>query len=139
MTPAEMKALAGRVLDELWAHGNVGVADEIYAADYVAHNPGAGGPGRAGVQASVQSMRGVFPDLKIIEADYVVEGDKVFTRYVAAGTHRGSMLGEAPTGKTVQMSGMNLSRIANGKVVEGWDEFDMVGIMMQLGMMPGGE
>ena len=65
--------------------------------------------------------------------DQIAEGDTVVTRWSFRGTHRGELFGIAPTGKAVTMSGIFIDRIADGQVVEHWDEADILGLMEQLG------
>jgi predicted ester cyclase len=77
-----------------------------------------------------------FPDLQITPKDLVAEGDKVTMRYDWRGTHRGELMGIAPTGKQVRTSGISILRIANSKIVEQWDNFDNLGMLQQLGVIP---
>ena len=64
------------------------------------------------------------------------EGDKVVTRWTGRGTHDGDLMGVAPSGKQVTVSGLTLSRLANGKVVEEYTNWDTFGMMQQLGVVP---
>lgn len=78
----------------------------------------------------------VFPDLQFIIEDLIAEGDKVTTRFTEQGTQHGAMLGMPPTGKQATWTGMCISRFANGKIVEVWGEFDRLGMLQQLGLIP---
>src|SRR5918995_1139720 len=72
-----------------------------------------------------------------LPAEYqIAEGDKVVTRYTFIGTHQGEFLGIPPTGNRVQMTGMYLSHISGGKIVEEWNIYDLLGLMQQLGVSP---
>ena len=82
------------------------------------------------------ARRKVFPDLQIIIEDQIAEGDKVVTRYRASGTHRGELAGLAPTGKKVEVTGINICRIEGGKIAEHWPYADIVGMMRQLEFLP---
>ncbi len=132
------KALARRSLEEIWNKGNLAVADELIAPNHVAHdpaNPNAGsGPEATKQQASM--YRTAFPDLQITIDDQVAEGDQVVTRWTARGTHRGDLMGIAPTGKQMTVTGINITRIAGGKAQEDWTNWDTIGMMQQLGVVP---
>ena len=67
---------------------------------------------------------------------WIADGDKVVTRWTGRGTHDGDLMGVAPTGKQVTVSGLTLSRLANGKVVEEYTNWDTFGMMKQLGVVP---
>ncbi len=77
-----------------------------------------------------------FPDFRVTVQDQISEGDKVVTRYVVTGTHRGEFMGFAPTGKQITLTGLCLDRIVKEKIVEEWDEWDALSMMRQLGMAP---
>jgi steroid delta-isomerase-like uncharacterized protein len=118
----ENKAIACREIEELYNHtGNLDVADEIYAPDFVGHDPTL--PEELhGVEAARQfaaSMRSAFPDLTCTIEDQVAEGDKVVTRFRAHGTHQGETeeLGP-PTGNRVEITGITIERFSEGKIVE---------------------
>jgi predicted ester cyclase len=77
-----------------------------------------------------------FPDLKVTSEFELADGDKVVMRWTAAGTHNGELMGIPPTGKRVQMTGISISRVAGGKIVEEWNETDQMNLMQQLGVVP---
>jgi predicted ester cyclase len=74
-----------------------------------------------------------FPDYMGKNIDTIAEGDKVVQRWTAVGTHQGSFMGIAPTGKQVTFSGMSIDQYANGKLIKYWIEMDMLGVLQQLG------
>lgn len=80
-----------------------------------------------------------FPDFQGTIDDQVAEEDKVITRFTFHGTHKGELQGIPPTGKQVMVNGIVIDRIANGKVVEHRIEFDQLGLMQQLGVIPAPE
>ena len=81
-------------------------------------------------------FRRAFPDLKV-KIDHVLEqGDKVVARWTSTMTHQGEFLGFAPTGKKATITGTSTQRIANGKIVEGWDNWDQLGLLVQIGAVP---
>lgn len=135
----ENKALARRVSGELYnSGGTLDAADDIYAPDVVAHDPNSPGDmhGPEGVKHFASAFGSAFPDRQSTVEDQIAEGDKVVTRYTFSGTHQGEFLGIPPTGNRVQMTGMYLSRISGGKIVEEWNIYDLLGLMQQLGVSP---
>ena len=135
----ENKAIVRREFEEIFTQGNLDAADEIYASNYVGHE--ATTPeGIHGLQAAKQFAsvyRSAFPDLQVtIEDQSAAEGEKVVTRWTARGTHQGELMGLAPTGAQVRMTGITISRIAEGKVAEDWTNFDALGMMQQIGAIP---
>jgi predicted ester cyclase len=127
----ENKAIVRRQEEELFTQGNLDAADEIYAPDYVGHNPSNPEDIR-GLEAAKQAAadyRKAFPDLRI------AEGDKVAARLRFRGTHRGEVQGIAPTGRRVDCTGIVISRMEGGKIAEDWANFDDLGMMQQLGVI----
>jgi steroid delta-isomerase-like uncharacterized protein len=133
----ENKALARRQLEEVFNKHDPGAIDQFFASDYVNHSAPPGMPnGREGLKALVGMYVGAFPDLKVTSEFQVAEGDKVVMRYTATATHTGELMGIPVTGKRIQMTGISIARIAGGKIVEEWNEVDMMGMMQQLGVVP---
>jgi steroid delta-isomerase-like uncharacterized protein len=81
-------------------------------------------------------MAEAFPDLRMIEADSIKEGDKVAFRWLLSGTHAGEFLGVVATGRRVEAMGMDIVRLANGERAEHWGEFDVIGLLRQIGVVP---
>ena len=134
----ENKTIARRWMEELWSQGNSDVAGEIIAANYAVHDPGT--PGRVGgvegEKHTVTMYRTVFPDLRFTMEDVVGEGDRVVVRWTTRGTHRGELMGVPPTGKQVVVTGISILRIANGKIAEHKLNWDTLGMLQQLGIVP---
>ncbi len=135
MSTEENKAVVRRFFEDLFNAGKLTSADEIVAADYVNHNPAPGEtPGRDGLTQFVTLVRGAFPDLHFAVEDQLAEGDKVVTRWTAAGTPQGEFFGVAPTGKRIEMTGISIERFdESGKLVEEWPEYNLLGALRQLG------
>ena len=132
----ENKALVRRFYQEVWADGNVGFADAVFAADYVRHDlrPTQALPGPAGQAKIAADFRRAFPDLRW-EVDLLMgEADMVVGRWTASGTHTGPWGAIEPTGTTVSFSGVNIFRFAAGKVAEIWNHRDDLGLMNQVGV-----
>ena len=137
----ENKALARRFLEEAFNKGNLGVADEIVASDYVLHDPAipeeVSGP--EGVKQFVQMYRSAFPDTQITVEEQIAEGDEVVTRWTGWGTHQGELMGIPPSGNQVEVPGITISRISGGKIAEDWTNYDTLGLMQQIGAVPSPE
>ena len=137
MTAEERKAFVRRQIEELWNKGNLHAAKECFTKDFVSHDPGpqeVRGP--EGFAENVAAVRSAFPDWHLEIVDQVAEGEKVVTRYVATGTHRGELAGIPPTGKRVEVPGMGIDYFRGGKIRESWEYYDVMGMMQQLGAIP---
>ena len=131
------KAIARRSLEEIWSQGKMDVIDELIAADCVLHNPAFPDiHGPEGYKQLVADVRSAFPDLRLTVYDQIAEGDKVVTRWTLTGTHKGDFMGIPPTGVQVTVTGIDIDRIAGGKIVEEWTNDDVLGLMQQLGVIP---
>ena len=121
-----------------WMGGDPAALDEVVAPDYVFHDPAdpATPPGPAGAKAMAAGFRAAFADLRLVEEDYVVGGAQVVYRWRVRGTHRGAFAGVPPTGRAVEFSGIEIVRLAGGRIVEHWDEIDALGLLRQLGAGP---
>ncbi len=137
MSAEENKALARRVLEEMFNKGNLDVADDLLAPDYVDHDPAMPEDihGPEGFKQYVGAYRSAFPDLHLEIEEQIAEGDLVATRWTGTGTHDGELAGIPPTGKRVTLPGMEIVRISGGKLVEGWEGYDSMTMMRQLGVM----
>jgi steroid delta-isomerase-like uncharacterized protein len=129
-----------RRLHELWNTGDVAKIPEIFHPDFAGHwPPSSRKPERRGldeVRAGLLNTRAAFPDWHEHVVDMVAEGDRVVTRYVSTGTHRGDFWGLPPTGARVTVHEMSIYRIAGGKVIEQWCSIDELDRLMQLGAVP---
>jgi steroid delta-isomerase-like uncharacterized protein len=137
MSAEENKALARRVLEEMFNKGNLDAADELLTPDYVDRDPAMPEDihGPDGFKEYVGAYRTAFSDLHLEIEDQIAEGDKVVTRWTGTGTHDGELAGIPPTGNRVTLPGMEIVRISDGKLVEGWEGYDMTNLMRQLGVM----
>ena len=89
-----------------------------------------------GPKAAFELFKDGFPDLHIAIEDMVAQGDRVAIRWTATGTHTGELMGIPATGKKICVTGIDINRIAGGKIVEHWGNFDQMGMMQQLGVVP---
>jgi steroid delta-isomerase-like uncharacterized protein len=134
----ENKAVARREVEEIYAQGNLDAAEEIYAPNYVGHDATSGEiRGIEGAKQFAATFRQAFPDLQPTIEDMVAEGDKVVTRFSARGTHQGETEDFGPpTGNRVEVTGVTIEQFAEGKIVEEWTNYDALGLMQQLGLVP---
>jgi len=134
----ENKAVVRRFIEEVWNNGNLAAIDELVAEDHVDHDPAqAGSPGgREGVRAFVQMYRAAYPDTRIELGEMIAEGDLVAAPWTATGTHQGDLMGIAPTGKSIAVTGIGIDRVSGGKIAESWANYDALGMLAQLGAMP---
>jgi steroid delta-isomerase-like uncharacterized protein len=141
MSTASNKELVARWYEEVYNRGDLAVADEIFAADYVNHEssapPGGWPCGPAGPKAIVGAYRTAFPDIHFTIEEQLADGDKVVTRWLAHATHTGPLMGLPPTGRAAAVTGTSIERVADGKIAETWINFDLLGLMTQLGFVPG--
>jgi steroid delta-isomerase-like uncharacterized protein len=135
---AENKTLARRAMDELWTKGNLAAIDQLYSESCVFHDLGSPEDirGREGLKQFARMFRTAFPDLQCTIEDLVAEADKVALRWVSRGTHRGDLMGLAPTGKEVIFRGIQMQRIANGRIEEEWAGFNTLGAFQEIGALP---
>ena len=138
MSAEENKAVVRRFLDEVFGGGNLEIVDEIFAPDYVLHDPAMPGEvsGTEGIKQYVSMYRGAYPDTHFTIEEQISEGDHVVTRWTGQGTHRGELLGIAPTGKLVTVTGIEFDRVSGGRIEETWVNYDALGMMQQLGVIP---
>jgi steroid delta-isomerase-like uncharacterized protein len=132
------KTVVRRLFDEVWNKGHQQIADELFAQNYNHHDSSTPDLGRGPESEKKRATlyRNAFPDIRFIVEDLVAEGESVTARWSCRGTHKGDLNGIAPTGKQFTISGISVSRLSNGKMVEGWVNWDALGMMQQLGVVP---
>jgi steroid delta-isomerase-like uncharacterized protein len=133
---ATNKEVVRRLGVEPW-EGNLGVIDELVASDYIGHDPAQPDLiGPDGVRGFITTYLSAFPDGRITIDEQLAEGDLVASRWTGRGTHQGELMGIPATGKQVTVAGITLSRVKDGKVVEEWTNWDTLGMLQQLGVVP---
>jgi steroid delta-isomerase-like uncharacterized protein len=134
----ENKAISRRFFEEIVGQQNFDAIEEVFAEDYEDHDPANEEQtrGHDGVRAEAQMYLSSFPDMAFTIHEQIAEGDRVVTRWTNRGTHQGELMGIPPTGKQVSADGITIHRIADGKIAEGWWNWDTMGLMRQLGAIP---
>jgi steroid delta-isomerase-like uncharacterized protein len=129
------KAIVTRFFAEVCNGRKLNVADEIFAANHVHHDPANPqiGTGPAGIKQLVSIYQTAFPDAHWTVEEMIAEGDTVVTRWTGRGTHKADLQGLAPTGQSVTVPGIWIHKFANGKVVESWDAWDTYGMLRAIG------
>jgi|GEM_PF-217492 len=131
------KALARRIVEEVWTQGKLEVIDDVVASDFVGYSPTDGEiRGPAGFRQLVERYRGAFPDTTMRITSCIAEGDTVATHWTATGTHTGELMGIAATGRQVTVEGVQFDRVHDGKIVESHALFDALGLLQQVGAVP---
>ena len=129
------KAVARRAFEEILSRGNFGLAEELYAKDFVNH----GIHQNASLdqdQAALKGWHQAFSDITIVPEKLIAEGDLVTIYWIARGTNSGIGNGLPATGKKAELAGITIWRIVDGKIKEEWSAFDELSMMQQLGLLP---
>lgn len=122
--------------DETWHQRTPSFADEAYSPDFIYHDVFGGDLDRQGFKQFVRTIRDAFPDVRFRLDDIIVAGEASTVRWTATGTHRGEFLGVAPTGRSVSVTGITLFRFVGERQRELWVNWDVYGVMKQLGLAP---
>ncbi len=134
-TPLESnKALVRRNFEAIWSQGNLAAADELLAPGYVGHIATLPDVVR-GIEAFKQMIamfHFAFPDTRFEIQDQIAEDNKVATRWIAYGTHRGEFMGIAPSGQAMHVTGMSFHRIEDGRIQESWDDWDALSMLQSM-------
>lgn len=134
MSGDEMCALVDRFVEAYKNRHEYDCVDEFIAEDCKVHMPVPGIPdGREGMRLNGRIVNGAFPDVHVGREFFVVDGDIVVERAHAKATHKGEIMGIAPTGKPVTWTELHAYRIADGMITEVWSEASFLGVMGQIG------
>ncbi len=121
--------------EDVWNKGDMTAADDCFAGPHVTHDPDHAWVtrGAEGMKRLVSLYRAAFPDLRISVEDCLEAGDRVVTRWVLRGKNTERWFGHAPTGRAVEVSGIQIDRFEDGKSTETWMQWDMLGMLIGLG------
>ena len=130
------KALVNRLFAEVLNQGNLEVIDELVAPEFVHHTAGeVDAKGPEGYKELIGMFRAAFPDLNVVIEDMIAESDLITTRQTYTGTHKGNLMDIPPTDMEVVFTGISTFRIIDGKIAKAWTEYDVLGVMLQLGVV----
>ena len=133
------KTVMRRWFDEVWNKGRADAIPEMFAEDGVAHglsdDVNAPLKGPKGFLPFHSQFRGAFPNIEVVVEDQIAEGDRVATRCSVRGKHQGDSLGFAATNSPVEFTGVTITRLKDGKIVEAWNNFDFMKMYRQLGAL----
>jgi steroid delta-isomerase-like uncharacterized protein len=131
------KEHARRFNEEIWGQYNFDAIDHLVAEDFVGHNPARPAPVRGvdGVREVAEMLHAAFPDCAVDLEQVIAEDDWVAQRITATGTHEGEFMDIEPTGERVEMTGMNVTRLEDGKWIEGHELWDVFGLLRQVGVI----
>jgi steroid delta-isomerase-like uncharacterized protein len=137
MSAEQNKSIVRRWVDEGWNKGKLSVIDQLYAPNFIQHEPPPEMVSSSeALKKYVNTYLTAFPDLHFTVDDLVAEGDKVVWRFTSKGTHQGTFMGLPPTGKTSIVTGMVLFRLENSRIVEAYVNIDALGLLQQIGIIP---
>jgi len=132
------KALVRRWREEVFNQKNLAAFDECFDANAIVHGLPPGTPGGLeGIKHFIDTYLAAFPDLHCTIEDMIAEKDRVVYRFTSTGTQQKGFMGIPPTGKRVTFTGIDIMRIVGGEIVEYWHETDSLGVLLQLGVIPG--
>jgi len=137
MSTAAAKAVVRRNTEEVQSRGNFEVFEELFADDFVDHTPQPNTtPDKDGVRILYHTLRAAFPDFHADIHWQVADGELVTTYKTYYGTHQGTFLGVAPTGRKIHFETVDVMRVHNGKITEHWGVANLFSLMQQLGAWP---
>jgi steroid delta-isomerase-like uncharacterized protein len=138
MTTDDNKAIVRRFVEEIFVEGRKDTVDELLADEFVAHTwPSMSGDPKRDLKSAIDRAAAGLSDPAFTIEDLIAEGDQVVARLTTAATQTGEFMGMPPTNKRYSIEEIHWFRLRDGKVVEHWHQFDQMGMMKQLGAMPG--
>ena len=136
MTSAENQELTRRVFEEMWNDQQRDLIDELYSEDLRSHGFGAEEGDLQTYKEWFDLITNAFPDIEFEVGEIFSDGEMVATTWTASGTHEGELMGIEPTGNASTVTGISVSRVEDGKIVEAWMNFDSLKMMQNIGAAP---
>ena len=130
------KDVVRRLYKEVWNERKLDVADEVISKSHALNDPTFTGSavGPAAYKTQVRRFLAALPDLRFSVEEYICEKDKVVASWTITGTHKGEVLGIAPTNKKVSVAGITIHHLAGGKILDSQAIWDVQSVMVQLGV-----
>jgi steroid delta-isomerase-like uncharacterized protein len=138
MSIEENKALVRRFIDEIFMNGSQDAVDDLLTDDFTPHTWGSTGPGKESLKQAIKRVSAGLSDASMTIEDMIAEGDRVAVRLTSHAVQTGPFMNLPPSGKAYTIGEIHIFRIRDGKVAEHWHQADFMGMMRQLGAMPGG-
>jgi steroid delta-isomerase-like uncharacterized protein len=136
-TEADRNLAALRQIYEAFDSGDAALLDPVIAEDCVDHDPAPDQPpGREGLRAFIGAMHAGFPDFRLSAEEMFAAGDRVVARFLIRGTHTGTFMGMPPSGRPIEVKGIDIVRFEGGVAVEHWGMFDTLTMLQQVGAVP---
>jgi steroid delta-isomerase-like uncharacterized protein len=133
------KAVVRRFIHEVFLKGQFESVDQLLTEDFTPHTWGPMPPGRDGLKDAIQRVSAGISDARMTIEDVIAEGDRVAVRLTSSAIHSGELMGMPASGKRYEIGEIHIFRLREGRVAEHWHQADFLGMMRQLGAMPGGE
>ena len=131
------KAVARRFIDEIFVAMNADAVDELLTDDFTPHTWAATGSGKADLTAAIERVSAGLSDVSMTIEEMIAEDDLVAVRLTASATQTGEFMKLPPSGKRYEIGEIHIFRIRDGRVAEHWHQADLLGLMRQLGALPG--
>jgi steroid delta-isomerase-like uncharacterized protein len=128
--------IARDVIEDLFSKGNLALVDQNFERTYRGHDPLLGEINCDQLKKEVQMYRAAFPDMTCKVDELIAAADKVLVRWTMRGTHKGPLLGRAPTGRKVEVQGLTVVTFRNGKIAEDYSQWDVLHLFQELGIAP---
>ena len=136
MGPDKLKAIGKRIVEEFLNKEDIEVANEIFASDFINHNPSFGTePDLEGFKQFIKIMHDAFSEVRFLIEDLIAEDNKLVIRVKGQGIHTGDLMGFSPTNKNVNFSSRTILRFENGKAVERWNLTNDMEVARELGII----
>jgi steroid delta-isomerase-like uncharacterized protein len=132
------KAVVDRFIREVFVEGRPEAVDELVADDFVPHTWGQMAEGRDGLKQAMERVARGLADAHMTVEDVIAEGDRVAVRLTSQARQVGELMGMPPSGREYRIEEIHIFRLRDGQIVEHWHQADFLGMMKQLGAMPGG-
>jgi steroid delta-isomerase-like uncharacterized protein len=137
MSITDNKTLVRRFITEVFEQGRIEAVDELVSDDFTPHAWPSTGAGRDDLKRAMERVSQGLADARFTIDDMIAEGDRVTVRLTASARQVGPFMGLPASGRTYTIDEIHIFRIRDGRISEHWHQFDQLGMMRQLGALPG--